>query len=358
MSRPDPVRAGRQRGLSLVELMIAMTLGLILLAGLTQIFVSNKQAFVLSQAQASVQESAREAATLLARDIRGADYWGCLTRNTRIQSNLNPIPADSLLNFEQGLHIAADTDSQNDVVDGSHVITLRGIDPSGATPVASMPAANAAALHLTDASAIRPGDLLLVSDCQTANLFQATNVNTNVVVHNTGNKYLPGNATKLMPRRYADNARVLRPSVVRYSIQLRDDGERSLVLERPRLQGNSGNAGSAVESIEMVRGVRDLRALIGVDNDDDGAIDAWQDPPAANASDAADILDRTLAVRVSVLARSGDTRVVDEPVTVCFPGWLDCDSAATGLITAEDRGLYRAYTFVASLRNRTLEQPL
>ncbi|MDX1634643.1 MAG: PilW family protein [Marinobacter sp.] len=349
---------GYQQGLSLVELMIAMTLGLILLAGLTQIFVSNKQAFVLSQAQAAVQESGREAAMLLGRDIRNADYWGCLTRNSRIASNLNPVAADSLLNFEQGLQIAADTDSQNNVIDGSHVITLRGIDPSAAMTVAKMPAANAAALHLTDASGVQPGDLLLVSDCESANLFQATNVNTNVVVHNRGNRVSPGNAVKLMPRKYSDNARVLRPSVVRYSVQLRADGGRSLMLERPRLQGNGGTAGSAVDAIEMVTGVRDLRTLIGVDNDGDGAIDAWQDPPAANAVNAADLLDRTLAVRVSVLARSNDDRVLDAPVTVCFPGWLDCSSSANGLVTADDRALYRVYTFVASLRNRTLEQSL
>ena len=348
--------SGRQRGLSLVELMVAMTLGLILLAGLTQIFVSNKQAFLLSQAQATVQESGREAAMLIGRDVRSADYWGCLTRNSSIASNLNPSSADSLLNFDQGLHIVEDTDGHNDVIDGSHVITLRGIDPSAAVMVAEMPAANAAALHLADASSIRPGDLLLVSDCESANLFQATNVNTNVVVHNTGNRFAPGNASQIMPRNYANNARVLRPSVLRYSVQAKAGGERSLMLERPALQGNGGDAESNVQSMEMVRGVRDLRTLIGVDDDGDGAIDTWQDPPAADASDAADILDRTLAVRISVLARSVDDGVVEAPVTVCFPGWLDCDSAANGLVTAQDRALYRVYTFVASLRNRTLEQ--
>lgn len=358
MSSRRPRAVDHQRGLSLVELMVAMTLGLILLAGLSQIFVSNKQAFVLSQAQAAVQESGREAAILLGRDIRNADYWGCLTRNSTIASNLNASPADSLLNFDQGLHIVEDTDGQNLIIDGSHVITVRGIDPSAAMTVAKMPAANAAALHLSDASAIQPGDVLLVSDCESANLFQATNVNTNVVVHNTGNQFAPGNAIKLMPRKYSDNARVLRPSVLRYSVRMEPDGERSLVLERPRLQGNSGDAATGVQTVEMVRGVRDIRTLIGVDNDGDGAIDAWQDPPAANATDAADILDRTLAVRISVLARSADDRVVDDPVTVCFPGWLDCDSAANGLVTAQDRALYRVYTFVASLRNRTLEQTL
>ena len=66
----------RQAGLSLIELMIAIVLGLLLVAGATQIFLSNIQAFRLQDNISSAQESGRLGLEILLADLRraGMDY--------------------------------------------------------------------------------------------------------------------------------------------------------------------------------------------------------------------------------------------------------------------------------------------
>ena len=62
----------RQRGFGLVELMVAMVLGLILIGGVLNIFLGNQQAFRSNEGLARLQENARVSFELMARDIREA----------------------------------------------------------------------------------------------------------------------------------------------------------------------------------------------------------------------------------------------------------------------------------------------
>ena len=62
------------RGISLLELLIAMTLGALLLAGLIAIASSTGAASALQRSQAAVQDRARYAATTLARAVREAGF--------------------------------------------------------------------------------------------------------------------------------------------------------------------------------------------------------------------------------------------------------------------------------------------
>src|SRR3990172_12930451 len=66
-----------QQGLSLVELMVAISVGLILLAGVLQIFISSKQTYRVNDALARLQENGRYAMYLLSKDIRMAGFTGC-----------------------------------------------------------------------------------------------------------------------------------------------------------------------------------------------------------------------------------------------------------------------------------------
>ncbi|SDR71016.1 type IV pilus assembly protein PilW [Halopseudomonas litoralis] len=68
----------RWRGFGLVELMIAMTLGLILVLGVSQIFLAGKQSFVVQQHTAALQENARFVLSRISRDLRQAGMFGCL----------------------------------------------------------------------------------------------------------------------------------------------------------------------------------------------------------------------------------------------------------------------------------------
>jgi type IV pilus assembly protein PilW len=70
----------RQHGLTLIELMISIVLGLFLVGGVLSIFVSTNQTSKLNDNLMRVQENARSAFDLMARDIREAGQNPCGAR--------------------------------------------------------------------------------------------------------------------------------------------------------------------------------------------------------------------------------------------------------------------------------------
>lgn len=68
----------KQLGLSLVELMISIALGLVLMAGVIQIFISTKSSFAVQQGMSRIQETGRLAMEFIGRDLRSASLMGCV----------------------------------------------------------------------------------------------------------------------------------------------------------------------------------------------------------------------------------------------------------------------------------------
>lgn len=63
-----------QMGLSLVELMVAMALGLLLMTGVVQVFLSSRQTYAVNEAMGRMQENGRFALEFMARSARLAGY--------------------------------------------------------------------------------------------------------------------------------------------------------------------------------------------------------------------------------------------------------------------------------------------
>lgn len=63
-----------QLGLSLVELMVAMALGLLLMTGVIQVFLSSRQTYAANEAMGRLQENGRFALEFIARSARMAGY--------------------------------------------------------------------------------------------------------------------------------------------------------------------------------------------------------------------------------------------------------------------------------------------
>lgn len=80
-----------QKGLSLVELMVALVLSLFLLAGVITIFVNTKVGYSGQQALAALQENQRLAASVLSNTVRQAGYYPYSSTN----SNLVYFPANA-----------------------------------------------------------------------------------------------------------------------------------------------------------------------------------------------------------------------------------------------------------------------
>ncbi|MFT4247691.1 MAG: PilW family protein [Pseudomonas sp.] len=80
-------RPARQTGLSLIELMIAMLIGLVLMAGVIQVFAASRMAYQLSEGLARNQENSRFAIDYLQRDLRMAGHFGCVNDQSHLQTN-------------------------------------------------------------------------------------------------------------------------------------------------------------------------------------------------------------------------------------------------------------------------------
>jgi len=113
----------RNRGFSMVELMVALVITLILLAGIGQIFLSSKKSFVIQNTLGRIQENGRYAMGVLANDLRRAGYWG---GNADINSIMG----------SHGVNLAAAeecTDTTNGPSDWSRMLgrSIFGLDLSG-----------------------------------------------------------------------------------------------------------------------------------------------------------------------------------------------------------------------------------
>ena len=87
----------RQTGMTLIELMIAMTLSLILLAGVLQIFIGNKQTYNVQDAMARLQESGRFATRFITKDLRMAGFTGCASIDNDITpTNMADLDGDGV----------------------------------------------------------------------------------------------------------------------------------------------------------------------------------------------------------------------------------------------------------------------
>ncbi|RDZ29214.1 PilW family protein [Lysobacter silvisoli] len=85
-----------QQGLSLVELMVALAIGMLLMLGLVQVMSASRSAYRLAEGIGRAQENARFAMDSLERDLRMAGHLGCINDTALMQS---AIPAEEGLNL-------------------------------------------------------------------------------------------------------------------------------------------------------------------------------------------------------------------------------------------------------------------
>ncbi|WP_407275947.1 prepilin-type N-terminal cleavage/methylation domain-containing protein [Halothiobacillus sp. DCM-1] len=195
-----------QRGFTLIELMIALVLGLIVIGGVVSVLLSNQQSYRSNQALAQVQDGSRIAFEFLTRDIRQAGLTGC--GNTNVANVLNNSPAnggtDWWANWANALQgyaagatapVATGTAATQRTTN-SDSITLMSAGDSGYSVDA--PNSTTAQFKLNEPKPdLQDGDIVIVCDPNQATILQVTNYNASnvTVVHNTGTG-TPGNCSK------------------------------------------------------------------------------------------------------------------------------------------------------------------
>ncbi len=78
----------RSKGFSLIELMLALALGLVVVTGIVQLFVGNSQTYAVLEGQSRLQENARFAFDFISRSAQTAGFWGCAPERANVVKGL------------------------------------------------------------------------------------------------------------------------------------------------------------------------------------------------------------------------------------------------------------------------------
>ena len=324
-------RRKTQSGLSLVEVLIAMLIGLILMSGVVQVFLSARQSNRVHEATARMQETGRMALEVISRDVRMADFWGCAADITNVVNNLDSA-GSGFVDYQTGGLAGTEGGSG-----ASDTLVLRGGFNSGLQvqpPYGPQASAN---IKVPADNGLSQGDIVMVSDCQNADIFQITNANpdgSGTVVHNTGNAVSPGNYNASNPgcpgggnahclsKVYGADAFLFGVSQISYFIGTGSEGE-------PALFRNGE---------EYLDGVEELQVLYGEDTTGSGTANYFV--PANQVAD----MEQVVSLRFAVVARSYDDNLT---------GGINQSYSVLGdNRTAADERLRQVYTSTVNLRNR------
>lgn len=109
-----------QTGLTMVELLVALAIGSFLMIGAVQIYNQSRQAFVINESIARVQETAQFALDTIENDMRMASNWGRSSRALSIEGrsilgdrNPNSLPEPNVCGDGWALDLALAVDGEN-----------------------------------------------------------------------------------------------------------------------------------------------------------------------------------------------------------------------------------------------------
>lgn len=260
-----------QRGVTLVELMVALVLGLVVSGAALALFMTNKQVYRSSENFDRIQESSRSAFELMARDIREADGNPCsneITLNNELGNNSPPYAWWS--DWGDGLRGYGMTEAFPDVafgtgprdrVSGTPALALWTAVQTDSVIKAAM-TTTADDLTVSNTTGIAPGDILAICDPVHGAIFQATAGTAGTVIKHAASG-TPGNATgdlnKLTGGIYNLNAVISKLHPVRWYIGYNgrsdSDGNKLTSLYRTTLASGAATQPVPDEIIEGVTGM-------------------------------------------------------------------------------------------------------
>jgi type IV pilus assembly protein PilW len=297
-------------GFTLVELMVAMVLGLMLIGAVIQVFISSKQTHIMREQIALLTENGRYATEALQRDIRMAGYSGCRTldsleKNKPINIIANSPPSfsdssDSLQGFEAAAGWTNPT--TNTHLAGTDVITINRGTSQGIELKGNMDTTNANIQLNSNPYGIEADDLLLITDCESADLFRASGVSQSagtITIAHASN----ANTTNNLSNRYQEDAVVMRFSSNTYFIGANNSNGHSLYLLP---------VGSTAAT-ELIPNVQDLQIQYSIDTNKDKLADDYVD--ASAVTDWREVI----GVNIGLLQHTSND-VTDEPQDFIFKG--------------------------------------
>lgn len=275
----------RQQGFTILEVFIALAIGLVLIGGVLSVFVGMKTTTQETSSMGELQENGRFAISLLTDDLLRQNFWGDLNNNLSAESLLIPARNNPVGDcIGEGLNNGSFPQKN-----GSHFRTLW-----------AQTASNANILSGCIINAKVNSDVIQIKRV-VANPLAVANIQTNRYYLNAG--FVNGvifagdDAVPVVPEsrlwEYQHHIYYIREDVVGNQVVP--------VLMQGRLQ----NAAAPISFNMLVEGVEIIHYMFGVDTTGNGVIDAYISPTnmLENYWDNANEM-RILAVKLYVLARS------------------------------------------------------
>ncbi len=362
-----------QRGFTIIEVMVAVTLSLIVLAGVTQIYLGSKTTYKMQEASSEVQESGRFAMDFISKDVRMAGYIGCANPDfVAITNNIDDTKAGNagarttaatfvgtngiigydydgtIANFPADLvnYGLAAYDPLNpvtgDVIGETSILYMQGARGCEGGDIVCHNNASAAAkacpgaignvnsaeyrIANNDTCQIAQNDIVLLSNCVTADIHAVTNVpnGSNYVTIAHSNSL---NKSSSLSASYGSGSSLYRMSVQIYYIGIGASGRPALF--RSELQGNN------MVKEELVEGVYDMDITYGEDPDGDDAPNRYVTAAAVTN------WEEVVSAGISLFTRSRRDGVTEVPSPYRF-------NAAN----VTDSRLRRDFSSTITLRNR------
>lgn len=285
MRHTNPINKQQVRGFTITELMIAMTLGLILISGMISVFVSTKRTSDLNSAVANLQESARFALDSLTREIRMAGFQGCLDINdnsVNIRAN-NPPTTDLTTSLIGGSVVQASDqwipappfnftipDGSVIAVPGTHALFVQSASANNSTVSGVMTSGGFTSMAgdipvSNNLANLRAGDFAIISDCTTGDLFTVSDApaGAGFVSHEAADN-IDGNLSKA----YGEAEQLISTRLMKFQSSVyfvgtegetTEDGDPIRALYVQTLPYDNTNP-----PVELVEGVENLRIRFGI----------------------------------------------------------------------------------------------
>lgn len=179
----------KQKGLSLVEIMVASLIGMLIMAGVLQLYATSSRTEIVQQGTSRLQENARYLFARMAQDLSQTGYVGCFNFDPeRIAVTLGDgVAAGGLFDFSQPVSVTNDDGLLN-----TDSLTFRYAQVGARLPLVARAERNDPVV-VDDAHGnygpLQTEQVVMVTDCSRAAIFMITNdpdTSGGVLQHDTG----------------------------------------------------------------------------------------------------------------------------------------------------------------------------
>ena len=342
-------------GMTLVELMVGLAVGLFVTLIAIAVFVSTRTLNVVAASSSRMGENARLAMDVLQDDLRGAGFQGCHARAADPPLSVLDAAAAATAGFlDSGTFGLAGHRGTGDGFAPALGAALAGLAPVpamdsdilsvrvaadqlsyGLTAGMASPLAAPQIGAALPGNTLQRGDIVLIASCRAGTIFQITEAApaaTGSLAHEIGG-VTPGNASTDLMQRYRGDAAVYRLQTRHYYVAPSVNHAGTNSLWRFTVPAPAGEDNPQ----EIAAGVDRLNLSWGIDSDGDQTVNRYV------AADAVGNWEQVVAVRLQILVATTRDGVAQTAQTVDFAG---------SAVTATDRRLRTELTEVVTLRSR------